>query len=156
MAPGQGDPAWSLEEQRLHINCLELLAATLVVHSRDYQLCSGCKSRSQMDRTDWMLHPKLFAQFNKEWGPLEVDLFATCLSNQLPRFFSWRPDPLAEATDTFSQEWSHLKGYANPPWCLVGRVLNHAKNQQAQVILVAPVWKGQPWNPALLEAHLIK
>lgn len=32
-------------------------------------------------------------------GPLEVDLFASHLSRQLPRFYSWRPDPEAEATD---------------------------------------------------------
>ena len=200
---------WPLEEQRLHINCLEVLAATLEVQSflkdrtetsvrlqldnqtavvyinnlggtvspqltrlakdlwmwalsRDIVLAAehipgitncvtDAESRSQTDRTDWMLHPELFAQINKEWGPLEVDIFATRLSNQLPRFFSWRPDPLAEAKDAFIQEWSHLKDNANLPCCLVGKVLHHAKNQQARVILVAPVWKGQPWYPALLE-----
>ena len=36
--------------------------------------------------------------------------------------------------DAFSQKWDHLKEYTNPPWCLVGRVLNHAKNQKAQLI----------------------
>ena len=41
--------------------------------------------------------------------------------------------------------------YANPPRCLVGRVLRQEKGQQARVILVAPVWKDQPWHPVLLE-----
>ena len=57
---------------------------------------------------------------------------------------------MAEATDAFNQQWGDLKGYANPPWCLIGRDLSQAKNQKAQVILVAPVWKGQPWYPVLL------
>ena len=48
-------------------------------------------------------------------------------------------------SDTF-----FTKGYANPPWCLVGRVLSQARRQQAQLILVAPVWKGQLWYPVLL------
>ena len=39
-------------------------------------------------------------------------MFATRLSTQLPRFYSWKPDPLAEATDAFSQQWGQLKGYA--------------------------------------------
>jgi len=66
-----------------------------------------------------------------------VDLFASCLLNQLPRFFSWKLDPLAEATDAFNQQWGPLKGYANPPWCLVGRVLSQVKSLNAQVTLVA-------------------
>ena len=35
---------------------------------------ADAKSKSQMVRTDWKLHPELFAQINKEWGPLELDL----------------------------------------------------------------------------------
>uniref|UniRef100_A0A1X7THM9 Uncharacterized protein n=1 Tax=Amphimedon queenslandica TaxID=400682 RepID=A0A1X7THM9_AMPQE len=50
---------------------------------------------------------------------LEINLFATRLSHQLPRFYSWRPDPLAEATDAFLQDWRPVRGYANPPWNLI-------------------------------------
>jgi len=200
---------WSQSEQKMHINCLELLAATLAVKSflkgqtnmsvllqLDNQtavayinnmggtvspqltnlakslwmwalnngivLTAECipglmnvvadaESRSMKDRTDWKLPPKLFQEINQKWGPLEVDLFASRLSAQLPRYFSWRPDPLAEATDAFSQQWEKYRGFANPPWCLVGRVLSQVHRQQAQVVLVAPVWKGQPWYPVLLE-----
>ena len=108
------------------------------------------ESRTRTDQTDWSLHVELFRKINLQWSPLEVDLFASCLSNQLPRFFSWRPDPLVEATDAFTQHWGPLKGYMNPPWCLVGRVLSQVRSQQAQVILVAPVWNGQLWYPVLL------
>ena len=52
-------------------------------------------------------------------GPLEVDLFASRLTHQLPQFFSLKPDPLAIATDAFLQDWGPLKGYANPPWGLL-------------------------------------
>jgi len=60
---------------------------------------------------DWKLYPQLFALMNKELGPQEVDTFVIHLSNQFP---SWRPDPLAEATDAFGQKRGHLKGYAKP------------------------------------------
>ena len=56
-------------------------------------------------------------------------MFATRMSTQLPRFYSWKPDPLAEATDAFSQQWGQLKGYANPPWCLIAKVLSQTKIQ---------------------------
>ena len=38
---------------------------------------------------------------------------------------------MAEATDAFNQQWGNLKGYVNPPWCLIGRVLSQVRNQQA-------------------------
>ena len=84
-------------------------------------------------------------------GPLEVDLFASRLTAQCPAYFSWRPDPFAQATDALVQDWTHIRGFANPPWALMGRVLSHTQSQQAQVVLLAPIWKTQPWYPVLLE-----
>ena len=102
------------------------------------------------DRSDWMLNPEIFHLIWIHFPQLEVDLFATRLSFQLPRFFSWRPDPLAETTDAFLQDWSLVKGYANPPWNLIGRVLAKVEQQKAGLILVAPIWPSQPWYPRLL------
>ena len=102
------------------------------------------------DRTDWKLNPTIFRKISRLWGPLEVDLFASRLSTQCQRYFSWRPDPSTEATDAFLQTWTHMRGYANPPWNLVGRTLSQVQTQQANIVLVAPVWKSQPWYPTLL------
>ena len=84
------------------------------------------ESRVMRGRSDWMLNPRIFNKIQRKWGPLEVDTFASRLTTQLKRFFSWRPDPEAEALDAFNQNWGNLqgRGYANPPWNLVGRVLN--------------------------------
>ena len=84
------------------------------------------ESQVMRDRSDWMLNPRIFNKVQQKWGPLEVDMFAPRLTTQLKRFFSWRPDPEAEALDAFNQNWGNLQGrsYANPPWNLVGRVLN--------------------------------
>ena len=201
--------AWSIQEQAMHINSLELLAATLAVKAfqkeasgisvllqldnatavayinnmggtvsnqlkdlakelwmwaldRDITLSAqhipgksntiaDMESWTIRDRSDWMLCPRIFQAIKKEFGPLDVDLFASRLTFQIPRFFSWRPDPLAEALDAFQQDWSPLRGFANPPWCLIGRVLSHACRQEAQLVLVAPGWRGQTWYPVLLE-----
>ena len=49
------------------------------------------------------------------WVPsCQIDLFTSCLTSQLPKYYSWIIDPEAEATDAFTQEWSHHKGFANP------------------------------------------
>ena len=49
-----------------------------------------------------------------------------------------------------------MKGFANPPWNLVQRVLAKTQNQGAEVILVAPVWKSQPWlsPPTVITSRL--
>ena len=76
---------------------------------------ADAESRTLRDRSDWMLCPQIFQTIKKAFGPLDVDLFASRLTHQLPCFFSWRPDPLAEAVDAFQQDWGRLKGFANPP-----------------------------------------
>ena len=70
------------------------------------------ESRVMLDHHDWKLDPSVFAELDHLWGPLDVDLFASRLTAQLPRFYSWRPDPQAEAIDAFSQDWGMVKGYA--------------------------------------------
>ena len=62
------------------------------------------ESRSMKDRSDWKLDRSVFLKINKRYGSMEVELFATRLTNQCRRYFSWRPDPFAEATDTFLQD----------------------------------------------------
>ena len=46
------------------------------------------ESRAVRDRCDWMIHPELFARIHQEMGPLDVDLFASRLTYQLPRLYS--------------------------------------------------------------------
>jgi len=112
------------------------------------------ESRIWSDRSEWKLSPILFQEINHLLGPLSTDLFASRLSSQLPIFVSWKPDPLAVATDAFTQDWNTLpeKLYANPPWSLIGRVLSLVHSQEVQeLVLVAPVWKAQAWYPMLLQ-----
>ena len=108
-------------------------------------------SRHLRDRTDWILDPSVFSCLNNQFGPLQVDLFATRFSRQLLRFFSWRPDPEAEATDAFTQDWSSILGFAHPPWCLIPRVLRKVRSEEASLVLVTPLWPSQAWFPDLME-----
>ena len=62
---------------------------------------AGIKSRAIKDQCDWMINQRVFQQLQQSLGPLEIDLFASQLTKQLPRYYSWRPDPEAEATDAF-------------------------------------------------------
>ena len=109
------------------------------------------ESRLIRDRCDWMLNPQVFQKIQENMGPLEIDLFASRLTKQLPHFYSWRADPEAAATDAFMQDWSHLRGFANPPWCLISRCLSKVRAEEAQIVLVTLLWNTQPWFPVVLE-----
>uniref|UniRef100_A0A1X7TD04 Reverse transcriptase RNase H-like domain-containing protein n=1 Tax=Amphimedon queenslandica TaxID=400682 RepID=A0A1X7TD04_AMPQE len=109
------------------------------------------ESRVMKDRSKWMLNPVIFHEIQRHFPCLEINLFATRLSHQLPHFFSWRPDPLAEATDAFLQNCGPVRGYANLPWNLIGRVLAKVESQGVELVtLIAPIWPSQPWYPRLL------
>ena len=79
-------------------------------------------------------------QDNGIMGLLEVDLFAFRLTHQLPCFSSWRPDPAAEATDAYTQNWTHFQGFANPPWGLTLPTLAKIQREKVKIVLVAPFW----------------
>lgn len=85
-------------------------------------------------------------------GPVQLDLFVSRLTTQCRCYFSWQPDPYAEATNAFLQDWSQVSSYASPPWNLVGRVLAQVQSQRAQVVLVASVWKTTVVSSSALNA----
>ena len=46
--------------------------------------------------------------------------------------------------NAFIQNWNDSKGYAFPPFSLIGRILAKIRRDQASIIVVVPCWKIQP------------
>ena len=109
------------------------------------------ESRSELDSSEWKLDPAIFHRIMRIVGPCQVDLFASRISAQLSKYMSWKPDPGAIATDALSQPWEDIKGYAFPPFALIGRCLSKVQRERVkELILIAPVWPTQPWLAVLL------
>lgn len=108
-------------------------------------------SREVVDRHDWMLKPDIFHIIQEKYPSIEIDLFASRHTNQVPLYVSWHPDPSAFATDAFSFNWSNIVFFAFPPFSLIGRCLQKIRSDNAKGILVAPFWPTQPWFPQLLQ-----
>ena len=110
------------------------------------------ESRRNLDSSDWRLDVSVFNALMLKMGPCDVDLFAARHNAQLKRFYSYRPDPAAEATDALAQTWKQLTPYAFPPFVLIGRFLQKLRQDAVhQAVLIAPLWRSQPWFPILLE-----
>ena len=60
----------------------------------------------------------------------------------------------AEATNALAQDWSTLRAYAHPQWCLIPGVLNKALNQGVTIVIVTPCWPTWSWFPQLMEMLL--
>ena len=61
---------------------------------------------------------------------LEVDMIASRINTQFPRYASFRPDPTSEAADSFSISGFGFPFYAFPPFCVIPSMMQ--KNPQGQ------------------------
>jgi hypothetical protein len=102
------------------------------------------QSRMRNESSDWKLQESTFQRIRALWEP-EIDLFASTWNRQLERFVSWKPQPEAMAVDAFSLSWTNRRGYAFPPFNMIARCLTKIMKEEAELILVAPVWQAQPW-----------
>ena len=75
----------------------------------------SAESRHFPVSSNWKLCPAIFRSLMQVRGPCALDLFADRLSPQLTQFYSWRPDPMALATDALLQNWAVGRLYAFPP-----------------------------------------
>ena len=106
------------------------------------------ESRNVSDSAEWKLCPKVFRLICHKMGNPGVDLFASRISHQISRYFSWKADPDCLAVDAFRQDWGQTFPYAFPPFCLITRVLRQVQKQSVQrMILITPLWPSQPWYP---------
>ena len=75
-----------------------------------------------------------------------------CIQADLPTFslFQLETRPISRGNGCLSTALGTPERVCQSSLVPIGRVLNQVMIQKAQVILVAPIWKGQPWYPVLL------
>ncbi len=79
----------------------------------------------------------------------QVDLFASHESSHCQLYFSLTEGPLG--TDTLAHSWPRaLHKYAFPPVSLLAQTLCKLREDEEQVLLVAPHWPTRTWFPKLI------
>ena len=77
---------------------------------------------------------------------LTVDSLACMVTTQLPRYNSRFMNPLSKGIDGLSQQnWGFENNYVNPPFRMIGKVLDVIIAQQAVATIVALHWPDIPW-----------
>ena len=107
-----------------------------------------------MKNSSWILNKPIFQKLIQALGPVVMDLLASRLCHQIPKYISRQPDPHAWMVDAFQINWTHLKAYAFPPFAFIGRVLAKAMRDKCTLIIITPVWPSQPWYTQLLRMSI--
>lgn len=102
-----------------------------------------------VDVDDWGICEKTFRAINCDWGPHEVDWFASWHNYKLPTFYSRYWNPGSAGVDAFSFHWGDRTGWFVPPVYLFTRVIKHMKNCKSKGTLVVPYWKSGRFWPIL-------
>lgn len=119
------------------------------IPGRENTVADGESRKINLD-AEWKLDSTLLqASLSElEFTPC-IDLFASRLNSQFPRYVAYRPDPQATAIDAFSFSWKDMNFYAFPPFSVIPRVLQKVQLEQSTGVLVVPDWPTQTWFPVV-------
>ncbi len=83
------------------------------------------------------------------FGEAQMDLFASPESSHYQLYFSLTDGLLG--TDALAHSWHRaLRKYAFPPVSLLAQTLCKLREDEEQVLLVAPHWPTRTWFPELI------
>ncbi len=98
---------------------------------------------------EWRLHPEVVQLIWRRFGDAQVDLFASPDTFHCQLFYS-----LSEGTlgmDALAHSWPRgLRKYAFLPVSLLAQTLCKVREDEEQVLLVAPYWPNRTWFPELM------
>ncbi len=98
---------------------------------------------------EWRLNPQVVQLIWGLFGAAQVDLFASPHSTHCQLFYSLTEGTLG--TDALAHSWPQgLRKYAFPPVSLLAQTLCKAREDEEQVLLVAPYWPSQTWFSELM------
>jgi len=117
----------------------------------DLNFYADFESRNPNERTEWSLNPEVFQQISNIFGDPDIDLFAARSNFKVERFCSWRPEPGAFYVNAFALQWHKFYFYCFPPFSLIARCLQKIQREEAEGIILVPLWTTQGWFSVLLK-----
>ena len=135
----------------LWVWCMEKDIWLSAYHIQGKENISDVGSRHFNDNIEWQLDKQNFDKICCIWGIPDLDLFASRVNKQLPKYVSWKPDSEAVFIDAFSHDWCSNYMYIFCPFSLIGRALVKLRKDQGECIMILPLWPTQNWWNNFLE-----
>ncbi|KAL0195214.1 hypothetical protein M9458_008786, partial [Cirrhinus mrigala] len=125
-----------LRSRRMSQLACHLLLSLRAVHiPGELNRAADALSRQLIRPGEWRLHPHVVQLIWSHFGEAQVDLFASPESSHCQLFY---------ALDALAHSWPRgLTKYAFPPVSLLAQTLCKIREDEEQVLLVAPYWPTQ-------------
>ena len=102
---------------------------------------SRCKGEE-----DLQLHPGIFWEIARTFGPSTMDRFASRANALCSHFNSLHLDVGSSGQDAFSQDLSRDHSWANPPWTLLSHLAAFLEARpNVEAVVLAPDWPNAVW-----------
>ena len=98
-------------------------------------------SRNYKDDLEWSLDQSIFQKIQCIYIEMKIDMFSSRLNVKLKDYVSFYPYHGELAIDAFTMNWNSALLYMFPSFSLIPRILQKVQLDQAEVVLVAPVWQ---------------
>ena len=118
-------------------------------NTEEITLCD--RLSKDFDLSEYRLTMESFRELEEEFGPWQVDWFASDWSKRLSRFASRYWTVGSEHTDAFSQDWSEEVGFFHPPLFELARVMDKARKDVAKGSIVVPDWSGSEVDSIMIQ-----
>ena len=92
----------------------------------------------------------MFGKISRKFGRFNIDLFASKRNKKCNRYASFTPEKEAFAINAFSLCWNEFYPYMFCPFSVLGPVLQKIGQEEAEAVIIAPLFATQPWFPRLL------
>lgn len=124
-------------------------------------------SRTESWSVEWALHPEAFQGLVELFGRPEVNLLAATDNHLLPLYLTRTVTTEAGGPGTFMtmwDTWSYIYLFPTPAAAVMMAVCGRLQDFRGRVLLVASLWKVQPWcqqlfrwcpHPLPLSSHSI-
>ena len=93
----------------------------------------------------------IFDYANHQFGRPEIDMFSSRVTNQIPVYASWLPDPKSSFIDAFTINWNNIFIYVFPPYSIIWRMLQKIQKECKKAIIIVPLWTTQSWFTRIME-----
>ena len=89
---------------------------------------------------EWSLDQSVFDETQLRMGRCNNDLFASSHNYKQPLYVSFKPDKSYYAINALSIKWNTGLNYAFPPFSCISRIIQKVIEEEADLILVAPLF----------------
>ena len=108
-------------------------------------------SREFQDSHEWMLSLEVFQYLVELFQIPDINMFASRLNKQLPKYASWMPDPESYIIDCMSTSWENTYIYAFSPFSMIWPTIKKIEKEVEKALIIVPMWPTQTCFTRALE-----